>query len=107
MARSGATGPIRLRLALAFVAVALAAVALIAVLTAAFAGADVSRLAERQQRELTHAMSVAAGAAWEQSSSWHGADLGPVLEVGARIGAAVHVTDTAGRTVAASPGFAR
>jgi signal transduction histidine kinase len=107
MARSGATGPIRLRLALAFVAVALVAVALIAVLTAAFAGADVSRLAGQQQRELTQAMSVAASAAWEQAHSWTGADLGPVLEVGTRIGADVSVTDTAGRTVAASPGFAR
>ena len=107
MARSGATGPIRLRLALAFVAVALAAVALIAVLTAAFAGADVSRLAGQQQRELTQAMSVAASAAWEHAHTWQGADLGPVLELGARIGADVRITDAAGRTVAASPGFAR
>ncbi len=107
MARSGATGPIGLRLTLAFVAVALAAVALIAVLTAVFAAADVSHLAGQQQRQLTRAMTVAAGGAWDRASTWRGADLQPVLEVGARIGADVRVADDAGRAVAVSPGFAR
>ena len=98
-------GTIGLRLALAFVAVALAAVALIAVLTAVFAGADVARLADQQQRELARATAVAAGAAWDRANSWRGADLEPVLELGTRIGADIRVTDDAGRTVAASRGF--
>ena len=59
-----------LRLALTFLAVALAAVALVAGLTAAFAAADVSALATRQQTELTSAIAVAAGAAWDRASSW-------------------------------------
>jgi two-component system sensor histidine kinase BaeS len=107
MARAGATGPIGLRLALAFVAVALSAVALIAVLTAVFAGADVSHLAAQQQRDLTRAMTVAAGAAWDRTNSWRGADLEPVLQVGAQIGAGIRVADDAGGTVAVSPGFAQ
>ncbi len=45
MTRPGGSGPLGLRLALAFIAVALLAVALLAGLTAAFAAADVSDLA--------------------------------------------------------------
>src|SRR5262245_35149969 len=97
MTRPGATGPIGLRLALAFVAVALAAVALIAILTAAFAAADVSHLAEQQRRQLAQAMTVAAEAAWDRANSWQGADLRPVLDVGGRIGADIHIADNAGR----------
>ncbi len=53
---------LRLRLALAFISVALAAIALLAGLTAAFAAADVSALADRQHAELTSAIAVAAAA---------------------------------------------
>jgi two-component system sensor histidine kinase BaeS len=80
-----------LRLALAFLAVALAAVALVAGLTAAFAAADVSALATRQQTELTSAIGVAAGAAWDRTSSWAGADLSPVLDLAAKTGADVQI----------------
>jgi two-component system, OmpR family, sensor histidine kinase BaeS len=107
MARPAGTGPIGLRLALAFVAVALAAVALIAIMTAAFAAADVSHLAQQQRRDLTRAMTVAAGAAWDKTNGWQGADLESVLDVGNRIGADVQIADGAGRAVAASPTFAR
>ena len=107
MARPGGTGPIGLRLTLAFVAVALTAVALITVLTAVFAAADVSNLAERQQRELTSAMSVAAAAAWERAGGWKRADPMPVVDMGDRIGADVRITDNANKTVAASRGFNR
>ena len=106
MARPGGSGPLRLRLALAFVAVALSAVALLALLTAAFAAADISHLAARQRAELTRAMTVAAAAAWDRANSWTGADLGPVLDLGGRIGADVQIVDNTGRVVAASPGFA-
>jgi len=105
MARSGGTGPIGLRLALAFVAVALLAVALLAGLTAVFSAADVSNLAARQRQELTQAMTVAAGAAWEEPGDWSHADLHLVMDAGNRIGADFEVTDDAGRIVAASPGF--
>ena len=107
MARSGGSGSIGLRLALAFIAVALLAVALLAGLTAAFAAADVSDLAGQQRQELTQAMTVAAASAWEAGASWADADLGPVLDAGSQIGAEVQVTDNAGQIVAASPGFSR
>jgi signal transduction histidine kinase len=100
-------GPIWLRLALAFVAVALAAVALLAGLTAATTAADVSRLADQQRQELTRAVAVAAGAAWHRSDSWAAAELAPVLDLAAKTGAGAQVRDQAGRTVAATPGFAR
>ena len=105
MARPGGAGPIGLRLALAFVGVALAAVAVLAGLTAAYVAADVSHLVTQQQRVLTHAVAVAAGAAWNRSDSWAGANLSPVLDLAARVGADVQVRDASG-VVSVSPGFA-
>ena len=102
-ARGGTLG---LRLALTFLAVALAAVALLAGIVAAFATADVSALAARQRAELTSAIAVAAGAAWDRTNSWPSADLSPVLDLAARTGADVQIRDQAGHAVAASPGFA-
>ena len=107
MARPGGSGPIGLRLALAFIGVALLAVALLAGLTAAFAANDVSNVAAQQRRELTQAMSVVAGAAWERTGGWSTADLGRLIDAGADLGADVQVTDDSGRIVAASPGFSR
>jgi two-component system, OmpR family, sensor histidine kinase BaeS len=95
-----------LRLALAFVSVALAAVALLAGLTAAFAAADVSALANRQHRELTSAIAVAAAAAWDRKDSWAAADLEPVLDLAARTGADVQIRNNAGQVVTSSDGFA-
>ena len=104
------TGPrgdtLRLRLALAFLGVALAAVALLAGLAAAFAAADVSSLADRQRTELASTMSIAAGAAWDESDSWASADLSQVLDVAAPSGVDVQIRDAAGRVVTSSPGFA-
>lgn len=106
-ARRGARGDaLRLRLALAFLGVALAAVGLLAGLTAAFAAADVSNLASQQRSELTRAVAVAAGAAWDRRNSWASADLSPVLDLAERVGAAVQVRDRTDRVVASSPGFA-
>src|ERR1035441_5400126 len=105
MTRPGGAGPVALRLALAFVGVALAAVALLAGLTAAFVAADVSRLVTRQQADMTRAVAVAAGAAWDRSDSWAGADLSPVLDLAGRVGADVQVRDRAGTVVSSSPGF--
>jgi len=102
--RSDAIG---LRLALAFLAVALAAVALLAGLMAAFAAADVSHLASRQRYELASAIAVAAAGAWDRSDSWASADLSPVLDLAASVGADTEIMDGAGRPVASSPGFGR
>ena len=104
MARQGGSGPLGLRLALAFVAVALSAIALLAAATAVSAAADISHLADTQRAQLTQAMTVAAAAAWGRADSWTGAELGPVLDLGGRIGADVEILDNAGRPVAASPG---
>ena len=95
-----------LRLALAFLAVALMAVALLAGLTAVFAASDVASLARQQRAELTKAIAVAAGAAWERSDSWSSADLSPVLDLAANTGADVQIRDPSGRVVASSRGFA-
>lgn len=67
-------GTLGLRLALAFLTVALAAVGLLAGLTAALAAADVSALAGQQHADLTSAVAVAAGAAWDRGDSWASAD---------------------------------
>jgi len=101
-ARGDAIG---LRLALAFVGVALAAVALLAGLTAAFAAADVSSLASRQRAQLTDAIAVAAGSAWDRNHGWRFADLSPALDLVARTGAGARILAPSGRQVAKSPGF--
>ena len=97
---------IGLRLALAFAAVALAAIALLAGLTAAFAAADVSSLAGRQRVELTRAIAAAAGTAWDRHDSWASADVEPVLDLAARVGADAQIRDQAGRPVAGRSGRA-
>jgi len=101
-ARGDAIG---LRLALAFLGVALAAVALLAGLTAAFAAADVSSLASRQRAQLTDAIAVAAGSAWDRNHGWRFADLSPALDLVARTGAGARILAPSGRQVAKSPGF--
>jgi two-component system sensor histidine kinase BaeS len=100
--RGGALG---LRLALAFLTVALAAVALLAGLTAAFAAADVANLASQQRGELARGISVAAGAAWNENSTWASADFSSVLDYAASTGSAVQIRDQAGQVVASSPRF--
>jgi two-component system sensor histidine kinase BaeS len=107
MARATGTGSVGPRLALAFVGVALAAVALLAGLTAAVVAADVSHLVTGQRAALTGSVALAAGAAWDRSEGWAGADLSPVLELAARLGADVQVRDRTGRIVSSSPGFSR
>src|ERR1700744_826200 len=96
---------LRLRLALAFLGVALAAVALLAGLVAVFSAADFSDLATRQRADLTSAIAVAAGAAYERHDHWSAAGLSPVLDLAARTGSDVEIQDQSGHTVTASPGF--
>jgi two-component system, OmpR family, sensor histidine kinase BaeS len=95
-----------LRLALAFLSVALAAVALLAGLTAALAAADVSSLTNQQRANLTSAIAVAAGAAWDKNDSWAAADLPPVLDLATRTGAEAQIRDDHGQVVISSPRFA-
>jgi two-component system, OmpR family, sensor histidine kinase BaeS len=102
-ARVNTLGP---KLALAFLAVALAAIALLAGLTAVFAAADVSSLTGQQRAQLTSAIATAAAAAWDRGDSWTSADLSPVLDLAASVGADVQILDQAGHTVASSPRFA-
>jgi two-component system sensor histidine kinase BaeS len=85
--------------------VALAAVALLAGLTAAFSAADVSDLASHQRADLTSAIAVAAGAAWDRGDSWATADLSPVLDLASRTGAVLTIRDQSGQIVIASPTF--
>src|SRR5260370_19200676 len=105
MARSGGSGSIGLRLALAFIAVALLAVALLAGLTAAFAAADVSNLASQQRQELTQAMTAGAGAAWEAPGRWAQGDLGHAIAAGHSIGAEGPVTHNTGPILPAAAGL--
>jgi signal transduction histidine kinase len=98
----GRSDTLGLRLALAFLGVALGAVALLAGLTAAFSAADVADLANRQRANVTSAIAVAAGAAWDRNDSWSAADLSPVLELATRTGAVVTIRDQSGRIVIAS-----
>jgi two-component system sensor histidine kinase BaeS len=99
------TGTAALRLTVAFAAVAFAAVALLAGLVAWFATEDVSLLASRQRSELTAAIAVTAGAAYDRAGGWASADLMPVLQGAARVGASTEIRDRAGRVVAISPSF--
>jgi two-component system sensor histidine kinase BaeS len=105
LVRHAGAGPVGLRLALAFVSVALAAVALLAGLTAYYDSADVSHLANRQQHQLTQAVSLAAGAVWDRTDSWSHARLSPVLDLADQVGADVQVKDSAGQVVAVSAGY--
>jgi two-component system, OmpR family, sensor histidine kinase BaeS len=94
-----------LRLTLAFLAVALAAVGVLAGFAAAFTAKDVSSLASQQRTDLTSAIAVAAGAAWDKHNSWPSADLAPVLDLAERSGVYVGIRDPAGHLVASTPGF--
>jgi two-component system sensor histidine kinase BaeS len=95
-----------MRLSLAFISVALSAVALLAVLTAVFAAADVSQLSDTQRARLTQAMSVVAADSRHEAGSWSSSDLRSTLDLAARLHVDVRVSDSAGRRVAESNGFA-
>ncbi|HYK26621.1 MAG TPA: HAMP domain-containing sensor histidine kinase [Streptosporangiaceae bacterium] len=105
LASEGGRNALGLRLALMFLGVALAAVAVLAGLTAAFASADVAALAARQRTQLTTAISVAAGAAWDRGDNWSTADLSPVLDAATNAGADVQIRTETGQVVQSSAGF--
>ena len=99
------TDTLALRLALAFLGVALAAVALLAVWAAVFSAADVSSLADKQREDLASAISLAAGAAWDQNKSWNSADLNPLVDLADRSGLALQIRDATSHKVLSTEGF--
>jgi two-component system sensor histidine kinase BaeS len=107
MASSGDAATLGMRLSLAFVSVALSAVALLTVLTAVFAASDVDQLSAAQRGTLTQAVRQVVTISRSQAGGWSRTDLMPATELTSRIGADVLVTDSSGRTVLTTPGFAR
>jgi two-component system, OmpR family, sensor histidine kinase BaeS len=102
--RIAGIGKLGRRLVLAFVMVALAAITINAVISEQSVGADIARVANQQERSLTRAAALTAGAA-NQGIGWDRADLSPVLDLARRAGAAVRVRDSTGRLIVESKGF--
>ena len=99
-------GQLGRRLALIFVAVALAAIAINVIISAETIGADVNRIAVRQEAVLAQSISVTAAAAY-QGGTWANADLHHAFERAQRGDAAVLVTDAADHFVGESRRFTR
>ena len=90
---------------LAFVGVALLAITVLAGIAAATSAEDVSELVSRHQVALDRAAATAAGAVWGHEVKWSSGDLGPLLYLADKAGAAVQVKDAAGHPVGTSPDF--
>ncbi|HUJ04992.1 MAG TPA: HAMP domain-containing sensor histidine kinase [Streptosporangiaceae bacterium] len=90
---------------LAFVSVAVLAVVVVIAVGAASLARDARHLVTGQQARLAGAASASAAAAYDHGG-WTSANLAPVLAFVARSGAALRLTDAAGRPVAATSGFA-
>jgi signal transduction histidine kinase len=93
------------RLALAFVAVALAAIAVNALIFAAIFGSDVGSDVAHQEKSLTGAAALTAGAAY-RGDGWAHAELAPVFAFANFAGTAVQVRDDSGRLIGSSRRFA-
>jgi two-component system, OmpR family, sensor histidine kinase BaeS len=106
MARQRDTAPLGMRLSLAFVAVALSAVALLSVLTAVFAATDVDQLAHTQRAKLSQAMASVLASSRAQAGSWASTNYVSATDLAGKISADIRVTDTAGRVVRETSGFA-
>jgi two-component system sensor histidine kinase BaeS len=94
------------RLVLAFVAVALAAIAVNATIAAQSLGADINRIAVREESNLTQSVAAMAAAAY-QGSTWRDADLDPAIGRAMRGDAAIRIRDKSGYIVEESPRFSR
>jgi two-component system sensor histidine kinase BaeS len=97
-------GQLGRRLALAFVAVALAANAVNSAISAERLGADITRVAMKQEGSLAQSIALTSGVAYERVG-WLRADLSPVLDLARRGSAAVEVLDKSGQVVGESPRF--
>lgn len=97
-------GPLGWRLLLAFVLVAVSSVAVLtaAALVGVGRGMEVSQKADRQQA--TQAAADAAGAAYEQTGAWAGADLSHAGAIAEAAGARLFVLDASGAPVGRGPG---
>jgi two-component system, OmpR family, sensor histidine kinase BaeS len=102
--RIAGIGKLGRRLVLAFVMVALAAITITVVISEQSVGTDITWVAQQQERSLTRAAALTAGAA-DQGIGWDRANLNPVLDLARRAGAAVLVRDSRGHLIAASKGF--
>jgi two-component system, OmpR family, sensor histidine kinase BaeS len=106
MARQNDTGPLGLRLSLAFVGVALMAVALLSVLTAVFSANDAEQLSEAQRAKLTQAMSAVVGASRAEAGSWGRTDFTSAAGLAGKMGGYLEISDASDMIVYSSPGYA-
>ena len=97
-------GQLGRRLALIFVAVALAAIAINVIISAETSGADVNKIAVRQEAAVAQSVAATAAAAY-RGGTWANADLHHAFQRAQRGDAAVLVRDTAGHFVAESARF--
>src|SRR5262245_9012657 len=97
-------GQLGRRLALVFVAVALAAIAVNATISAESLGADIDRIAQKEESTLTQSVAVMAAAAY-RGGTWAHAHLGPAFSRAMRGDAALQVRDRSGRIVKQSARF--
>jgi two-component system, OmpR family, sensor histidine kinase BaeS len=97
-------GQLGRRLALLFVAVALAAIAINVIISVETIGADVNKIAVRQEAAVAQSVAATAAAAY-QGGTWADADLHHAFQRAQRGDAAVLVRDTAGHFVAESARF--
>jgi two-component system sensor histidine kinase BaeS len=95
------SGPLGIRLALAFVAVAVLAVAIVAGLAVVFSDRDISMLLQQRRDDLTRTLSLDAISTYNTGRpGWSDVDLGPALNLAASSGTEVAVLDQGGQVVA-------
>jgi two-component system, OmpR family, sensor histidine kinase BaeS len=99
-------GQLGRRLALVFVAVALAAIAVNSTIAAESLGADVSRIALKEETSLTRSVEAMAASAY-QGGTWAHADLNPAFRRAMRGDAALQIRDKRGHVVQESSRFAK
>lgn len=99
-------GQLGRRIIAAFLVIAFASVVVDATITTVTGLGSFDRFVRQQAAAATGAVATAAGGAYAGGGGWQHARLGPVLGVAGQLDAGVQITDTAGRVVATSPGFA-
>ena len=94
------SGPLGIRLALAFVAVAVLAVAIVAGLAVVFSDRDISVLLQQRRDDLTRTLSLDAISTYNTGRpGWSDVDLKPALDLAASSGTEVAILDQGGRVV--------
>ncbi len=100
-------GELGRRIIAAFVLVALAALIADFAITSVTADRSLRHLVREQELSLTKAAATGAGIAYASHGGWQTGRLMPVVDLVDEVDARVEITDTAGKVVATSPGFAR